>query len=239
MLGMVGNHPAAGQRRAVRARAAAHRQTRPPPAEGPAVGHPRRTGHHRRLAPGSTVSRYQRYRRRRRDRRPLVRRVRQPSPAAPCWSATPASDRDAGGVHHRQRRHRQLRRTRSSARYARTAGRSRPPSPPGKQLLGIGQARNRLQPRGGTHRAARASCVYSLVIVWYALHGHHRDDLDARRRAQPWYRHKDEHRLRRHARQAPQNPCRSTNYRRCRSSARPPQIPRLAATAGRRAATDG
>ena len=35
-------------------------------------------------------------------------------------------------------------------------------------------------------------CVYSLVIIWYALHGHHRDDLDARRHAQPWYRHKDD-----------------------------------------------
>ena len=34
--------------------------------------------------------------------------------------------------------------------------------------------------------------VYSLVIIWYALHGHHRDDLDARRHAQPWYRHKDD-----------------------------------------------
>ena len=34
--------------------------------------------------------------------------------------------------------------------------------------------------------------VYSLVIVWYALHGHHPDDLARRRRAQPWYRHKDE-----------------------------------------------
>ena len=35
-------------------------------------------------------------------------------------------------------------------------------------------------------------CVYSLVIVWYALHGYHRDDLAARREVQPWYPQKDE-----------------------------------------------
>ena len=34
-------------------------------------------------------------------------------------------------------------------------------------------------------------CVYSLVIVWYTLHGYHPDDL-ARRSDQPWYPHKDE-----------------------------------------------
>ena len=35
-------------------------------------------------------------------------------------------------------------------------------------------------------------CVYTLVIVWYALHGHHPDDIAARREIQPWYPHKDE-----------------------------------------------
>jgi len=34
--------------------------------------------------------------------------------------------------------------------------------------------------------------VYSLVIVWYALHGYHPDDLGTRRRRQSWYRHKDD-----------------------------------------------
>jgi hypothetical protein len=61
----------------------------------------------------------------------------------------------------------------------------------GKQTLGIGQARNRLQ-----HAVERTLpfqfVVYSLVIVWYTLHGHHRDDLAQRRAAQPWYRHKHE-----------------------------------------------
>ena len=54
----------------------------------------------------------------------------------------------------------------------------------GKQFLGIGQARNRLQ-RAVERTVPFGFVVYSLVIVWYALHGHHPDDLHARRRAQP------------------------------------------------------
>ena len=61
----------------------------------------------------------------------------------------------------------------------------------GKQQLGIGQARNRLQ-----HAVERTApfqfFVYSLVIVWYALHGYHRDDLAAGAADQPWYPQKDE-----------------------------------------------
>jgi hypothetical protein len=61
----------------------------------------------------------------------------------------------------------------------------------GKQLLGIGQARNRLQ-RAVERTVPFGFLVYSLVIVWYATRGHHRDDLSARRAAQPWYHSKDE-----------------------------------------------
>jgi hypothetical protein len=61
----------------------------------------------------------------------------------------------------------------------------------GKQLLGIGQARNRVQ-KAVERTVPFGFIVYSLIIVWYALHGHHRDDLDARRSAQPWYPHKDD-----------------------------------------------
>lgn len=61
----------------------------------------------------------------------------------------------------------------------------------GKQLLGIGQARNRLQ-RAVERTVPFQFLVYSLVIVWYTLHGHHRDDLTERRAAQPWYPHKTE-----------------------------------------------
>jgi hypothetical protein len=61
----------------------------------------------------------------------------------------------------------------------------------GKQLLGIGQARNRLQ-KAVERTVPFQFIIYSLIIVWYALHGHHRDDLNTRRRAQPWYPHKDD-----------------------------------------------
>lgn len=44
----------------------------------------------------------------------------------------------------------------------------------GKQLLGIGQARNRLR-RAVERTVPLGFCVYILVIVWYALHGYHRD----------------------------------------------------------------
>ena len=61
----------------------------------------------------------------------------------------------------------------------------------GEQLLGIGQARNRLQ-RAMERTVPLSFCVYSLVIVWYTLHGYHPDDLARRRSDQPWYPHKDE-----------------------------------------------
>jgi hypothetical protein len=61
----------------------------------------------------------------------------------------------------------------------------------GKQLLGIGQARNRL--RKAVERTVPFEFItYSLVIVWYALYGYHADDLTNRRNAQPWYPHKTE-----------------------------------------------
>ncbi|WP_424743438.1 IS701 family transposase [Mycobacterium sp.] len=61
----------------------------------------------------------------------------------------------------------------------------------GKQLLGIGQTRNRLQ-QAVERTVPFQFCVYSLVIVWYALYGHHPDDITSRREQQPWYPHKDE-----------------------------------------------
>jgi DDE superfamily endonuclease len=61
----------------------------------------------------------------------------------------------------------------------------------GKQLLGIGQARNRLQ-RAVERTVPFQFLVYSLVICWYTLHGHHPDDLTARHAAEPWYPHKTE-----------------------------------------------
>ncbi|BBZ09364.1 hypothetical protein MDOR_35330 [Mycolicibacterium doricum] len=61
----------------------------------------------------------------------------------------------------------------------------------GKQLLGIGQARNRLA-RAVERTVPLSFCVYSLVIVWYTLHGHHPDDLTGRHAAEPWYQQKNE-----------------------------------------------
>ena len=61
----------------------------------------------------------------------------------------------------------------------------------GKQLLGIGQARNGLQ-RAVERTVPLSFCVYSLVVVWYTLHGYHPDDLTGRRADQPWYWHKDD-----------------------------------------------
>ena len=81
-------------------------------------------------------------------------------------------------------------------------------------------------PRGRTHRAVR---VHRLQP---RHHGERAARPPPRRPRRPTPRPAlvpapGRHRLRRHARQTPQNPSRSTNYRRCRSSARPQQIPRL------------
>lgn len=56
----------------------------------------------------------------------------------------------------------------------------------GKQILGVGQARNRLR-RAVERTVPFAFCVQTLVTVWYATRGHHPDDLAARLAAEPWY----------------------------------------------------
>lgn len=67
--------------------------------------------------------------------------------------------------------------------------RRRPTPLEAKQLVGVGQARNR-------HRLAIARtvpfglCCYSLLIVWYTRNGDATADVTARRAADPWYRHK-------------------------------------------------
>ncbi|MGH3517466.1 MAG: hypothetical protein ACRDQ7_08650 [Haloechinothrix sp.] len=104
---------------------------------------------------------------------------------------------------------------------------TRPPSiAAGKQLLGIGQARNRL-PRAVERTVPFGFAVYSLIIVWYASNGYHPDDITSRLAAQPCYDHKTSARVRRHAHQAPPHPRRRPSNRRWRSSTRPRRIPRL------------
>jgi hypothetical protein len=61
----------------------------------------------------------------------------------------------------------------------------------GKQHMGVGQARNRL-PKAVQRTVPFGMLVQSLVIVWYALHGYHHEDVTARRREQPWYDSKTE-----------------------------------------------
>lgn len=55
-----------------------------------------------------------------------------------------------------------------------------------KQLFGVGHARNR------TEQAVRRAVPFqfltmTLTITWYALHGHHPDDIAEHRRRSPWY----------------------------------------------------
>ena len=61
----------------------------------------------------------------------------------------------------------------------------------GKQQVGVGQARNRV--KNAVERTVPfGMLIQSLVVIWYALHGYHPDDVSARRLAQPWYQTKTE-----------------------------------------------
>jgi hypothetical protein len=60
-----------------------------------------------------------------------------------------------------------------------------------KNILGVGQARNR------TTKAVQRTVPFglfchSILIVWYALHGHDQDDTAQRRDRAPWYQTKTE-----------------------------------------------
>jgi hypothetical protein len=58
-----------------------------------------------------------------------------------------------------------------------------------RQTLGLGQARNRT-PTAVQRTWPLSMYVYSLVIIWYARHGHHTDVVTQRRLAAPWYQSK-------------------------------------------------
>ena len=54
---------------------------------------------------------------------------------------------------------------------------------------GVGQARNRV--RNAVERTVPFGFLtQTITVAWYALHGDPDADLDARRGAAPWYRHK-------------------------------------------------
>jgi hypothetical protein len=54
-----------------------------------------------------------------------------------------------------------------------------------KQLLGVGEARNRVQ-RAVERTVPFGLAVYTLTVIWYALHGRHEADLARRRTREPW-----------------------------------------------------
>jgi hypothetical protein len=60
-----------------------------------------------------------------------------------------------------------------------------PSNATGKQQMGVGQARNRVA-KAVKRTVPYGMLMQSLVILWYALHGHHPDDITARRLAEPW-----------------------------------------------------
>jgi Transposase DDE domain len=60
-----------------------------------------------------------------------------------------------------------------------------------RTVLGAGQARNRVR-RAVERTVPFALLIHTLVIIWYARHGHDPADIDTRRAAQPWYQSKTE-----------------------------------------------
>jgi hypothetical protein len=60
-----------------------------------------------------------------------------------------------------------------------------------RNVLGAGEARNRVK-RAVERTVPFALLAHTLIIIWYARHGHDPADIDDRRAAQPWYRTKTE-----------------------------------------------
>ena len=60
-----------------------------------------------------------------------------------------------------------------------------------RTVLGAGEARNRVR-RAVQRTVPFALLVHTLVIIWYARHGHDPAGITARRQAQPWYHAKTE-----------------------------------------------
>ena len=119
-------------------------------------------------------------------RRHLVRRVRHPArPHRP--GPRPRQRQGPGDLHHR---HRQRHRTRRRPLRAPLADRDRHRRAANNCSA---SARPATACSARWNAPCRSSfCVYSLVIVWYTLHGYHPDDLARRRADQPWYPHKDD-----------------------------------------------
>jgi hypothetical protein len=55
-----------------------------------------------------------------------------------------------------------------------------------KHVLGVGEARNRVQ-RAVERTVPFGLAVYTLTVIWYALHGRHQADVEERRAQAPWF----------------------------------------------------
>jgi len=60
-----------------------------------------------------------------------------------------------------------------------------------KNLLGVGEARNRV-PKAVSRTVPFGLFCHSILIIWYALTGHDQGDVPQRRSAAPWYQTKTE-----------------------------------------------
>jgi DDE superfamily endonuclease len=60
-----------------------------------------------------------------------------------------------------------------------------------RNIPGAGEARNRAR-RAVERTVPFALLIHTLIVVWYARHGHHHAGITARRHAQPWYHAKTE-----------------------------------------------
>ena len=60
-----------------------------------------------------------------------------------------------------------------------------------RNVLGAGEARNRT-PRAVQRTVPFALLAHTIIVIWYARHGHDPADITARRHDQPWYTAKTE-----------------------------------------------
>ncbi len=180
------HHPPGRQRGAVRARAAARRQARTPRLEGPTTGQRRRDRGRCDLAthPGDPL-RDDRDRGPRGDHLPVVG---QPAPHPGPRGLGPRPGRDQAlhpGPGHDRPDHPggQI-----VARYA-SRWSVEQSIKDGKDLLGAGDAQNRL-PAAVERTTPLGLANLTILVLWYDPAGRPTADLNSRRQAAPWYRHK-------------------------------------------------
>src|SRR6201990_1103869 len=173
--------PAAPQRRAVPPGPATHRETWAAPVEGRPDRHPRPGRRHRGVPHGGRGPlRAYRHRAHRGPRLPLVRRVRTHT-GTPRPRPRPGNRTDAGPGHHRPVNHRR----RPGGPLRRPVGDRghllRPPPDPRRR------PGPQPHPQAVNRTWAFGMYIYTLVVLWYALHGHRSGIVADRRVHAPWY----------------------------------------------------